>query len=62
MHVGCIVAYFMLHQSQHKRIGVLFLGSYIIRLIRMMGLIEHVRNMDIVSIPTPLGLATLKEM
>lgn len=48
LHLGYEVAASISHQGINPRIGALFVGPYITRLIRRMGILERVDRMRVV--------------
>ena len=56
------MANYIHHWSWYCRLGMLFACTYITHLIRGMGLVDVVREIEKVSSPMSLGLATLGTM
>lgn len=62
LHLGHIIAEYLRHQGQYARVGVLFSGPYITRLIMGMGLLDAIRGIEKTIAPAPLGLETMRMM
>ncbi|WP_375706372.1 hypothetical protein, partial [Bartonella sp. CL2QHWL] len=54
IHLGHLFAELISHQATSTRLGAIFAGPYITRLIRGLGLIEHTQGMRVVSAVAPL--------
>lgn len=52
----------MKHQDQYARVGVLFSGPYITRLIIGIGVMDAIRGAEKIIISSPLGLETMRLM
>ncbi|KAH7659753.1 hypothetical protein IHE45_16G050900 [Dioscorea alata] len=62
LHLGHIVADYIRHQGQYPRVGVIFAGPYITRLLIGLGLRDGVRGAEKTNVPVPLGTDTLRMM
>jgi len=62
LHMGHVVAEYLRHQGQYARVGAIFSGPYITRLIMGMGLVETIRGAERTMVPAPLSLETLRQM
>lgn len=62
LHLGYEVAGSISHQGAIPRIGALFVGPYISRLIRYMRILEGNDRMRLVGSVTPMTLETLRSM
>jgi len=62
LHLGHIVAEYIRHQGQYARVGVIFCGPYITRLIIGIGLLDTIRGAERTMVPAPLSLETLRQM
>lgn len=54
------MAEYLHHQGQYARLGVLFSGSYITRLIMGMCLLDMIRGAKKIIVPSSLGLETMR--
>ena len=59
IHLGHLFATLIAHQGISIRLGSIFVGPYITRMIRGLGLIELTRGMKVVGSIAPLGMPTL---
>ena len=62
IHLGHLLAELLYHQGTHSRLGAIFAGPFITRLIKGMGLLDQTQGMKIVGSMTPLGVQTLVSM
>ena len=62
VHLGYVVADYIRHQRQYRRMSVLFAGTSITHLIRGMGLIKVIHEIEKMSNMTPLSLASFRVM
>lgn len=62
IHLGHIVAEYLRHQSQYAKIGVLFSGAYITRLIMGISLLDAIKGAAKTIVPALLGLETMSLM
>lgn len=60
IHLGHLVAEAFLRQGQRTKLGAIFVGPYMTRLIRCMGLLKCTRGMTMVGDVAALGPATLR--
>ena len=59
IHLGHLFGVLLAHQGTSIRLGSIFTGPYIMRMIRGLRLIELARGMRIVGSIVPLGMPTL---
>lgn len=62
INLGRLCADLLVRQGTYARLGAIFAGPYVTRLMRGMGLIARIAGMQVVGGTTPLGLATLCAM
>lgn len=60
--MGHILLEYLLHQGQYARVGVLFSGLYITRLIMGMGLMDPIQGAEKIIVPSTLGLEDMRLM
>lgn len=58
--LGYALANFTTHKGQHVSLGAIFVGPYIIRLTRGIGLVDLLQRQEVVSGTSLLGLDTLQ--
>ena len=62
IHLGYAVANFIHTQAHRKKTAALYAGHYITRLVRGMGLFDHLPPMELMCRMTPIQLTTLVSM
>lgn len=62
LHLGHILAEYLPHQGQYARVGILFSGPYITQLFITMGLLDAIKEAEMMIVPSPLGLETMRLM
>ncbi|WP_375645352.1 hypothetical protein, partial [Bartonella sp. CL5QHWL] len=62
LHLGYVLAEYLRHQGQYARVGVIFAGPFITRLLIGMGLRDGVRRAEKTVTPAPITLETLRLM
>jgi len=62
LHLGYVLAEYLRHQGQYARVGVIFAGPFITRLLIGMGLRDSVRRAEQTVTPAPITLETLRLM
>lgn len=53
LHLRHILSEYLYHQGQYAKVRVIFLGPYITRLIMGMGLVDAIRGVEKIIIPSP---------
>lgn len=62
IHLGYVLAIFLVHQGQHLYLSAIFARLYVTQLVRWMGLLDHLEGLSTVSTPAPLANDTLRSM
>lgn len=62
LYLRHIFVEYLCHYGQYTRVGVLFSGPYITRVIVVMGLMDVIRGAEKIRVPSPLGLETMHLM